>query len=100
MKTNRTSFFLPACPVSPGTGGGAGSGDEDQTTPHSSPQLSRWAAQVPPLPKEMERTIKIKKGADQLGEFFEMTRLVRGRREGKEADFSIDGKLFFILFFI
>lgn len=46
----------------------------------------------------MERTIKIKKGADQLGEF-EMTRLVRGRREGKEADFSIDGKLFFILFF-
>ncbi|XP_069994007.1 multiple PDZ domain protein isoform X16 [Penaeus vannamei] len=50
-----------------GTGGGAGSGDEDQTTPHSSPQLSRWAAQVPPLPKEMERTIKIKKGADQLG---------------------------------
>ncbi|XP_042870692.1 multiple PDZ domain protein-like isoform X4 [Penaeus japonicus] len=50
-----------------GTGGGAGSGDEDQATPHSSPQLSRWAAQVPPLPKEMERTIKIKKGADQLG---------------------------------
>lgn len=47
----------------------------------------------------MERTIKIKKGADQLGEFFEMTRLVRGRREGKEADFSIDGKLFFYFIF-
>lgn len=51
--------------ASSGTSGG--SGDEDQATPHSSPQLGRWTAQVPSFPKDLERAIKIKKGGDQLG---------------------------------
>ncbi|KAK4290511.1 hypothetical protein Pmani_036591 [Petrolisthes manimaculis] len=42
-------------------------GDDEGGSPHSSPQLSRWAHAVPSLPRDLERTIKIKKGADQMG---------------------------------
>ncbi|XP_068250447.1 uncharacterized protein [Palaemon carinicauda] len=51
--------------ASSGTSGG--SGDEEQVTPHSSPQLGRWTSHVPSFPKDLERAIKIKKGGDQLG---------------------------------
>lgn len=47
--------------------GGGGSGEEEGGSPHSSPLLPRWTAHPPALPRDLERTIKIKKGADQLG---------------------------------
>ncbi|KAK8394133.1 hypothetical protein O3P69_006374 [Scylla paramamosain] len=44
-----------------------GSGEEEGGSPQSSPLLPRWVAHPPVLPRELERAIKIKKGADQLG---------------------------------
>ncbi|CAL4059079.1 unnamed protein product, partial [Meganyctiphanes norvegica] len=41
--------------------------DADDLSPHTSPSMGRWAAHAPLIPKDLERIIKIKKGADQLG---------------------------------
>uniref|UniRef100_T1JJI4 PDZ domain-containing protein n=1 Tax=Strigamia maritima TaxID=126957 RepID=T1JJI4_STRMM len=48
----------------------SGGGSERSTplaSPVPSPNLGRWAATVPPLPSALERTVKVKKGPDQLG---------------------------------
>lgn len=60
-----TERLIPSHPLPTIVDRSPGTDEEDQIT---EVPASSWAAEILPLPSSLERTIKIRKGADPLGE--------------------------------